>query len=137
MIINLSLHKKDTEITITEPYKPGLILQKRMWSCVIAKRLKSRANKQNQSTTAPNQYNNGTADEDYWKIWPWIAWCDERLIFSNVFWIDTFLRIRRIFSEWLWFYNRSKYTGKIRKMNIIFDWAVPYEPIETPHWRDC
>lgn len=79
------------EITITEPWKPGSYIVKDNVIMCYNKDTKKveEISKTNQPPPHPTNITNGTADEDYWKIYGLgLRGAMKGLIFPNVFWID-------------------------------------------------
>lgn len=125
------------EITITEPWKPGSYIVKDNVIMCYNKDTKKveEISKTNQPPPHPTNITNGTADEDYWKIYGLgLRGAMKGLIFPNVFWLDKFPEDKAvIFPNDFGFTTDPNTLVKYAEDEYNI-WIEPlsYEPIETP-----
>lgn len=126
------------EILITEPWKPGsYIVKDNVIQCYNKATNKVEPiSKTNMPPPHPVNVENGTADEDYWKIYGLgLRGAMKGLIFPNVFWLDKFPEDKAIiYPNDFGFTTDPNTLGKYAEDEYNI-WIEPlcYEPIETPH----
>lgn len=125
------------EILITEPYLPGsYIVKDNVIQCYNKETRKVEPlSKTNQPPPHPVNIANGTADEDYWKIYGLgLRGAMKGLIFPNVFWIDEFPEDKAIIYGNDFGFTVDPNTLVKYAEDEFNIWIEPlsYEPIENP-----